>query len=237
MAILLYLNDNNSRTFDNRGSNGHLWYDANGNLITPTNTAWWGDAYWGLGYREYTTDEKVFSCPSFVLKSIVELLYSGNANYRTTKTNLERASSYGLNSYFFCDPDAPSTDVNRYHRKTSVLKSPSRFIIMHDHMEPKMEGDSTGTEQNDMFYIPAGSLFNLTQYRTGNRQDYYRYIFRHCKKNSSRDDPSQFATRIPAINNSPNGNANVLFLDGTVDKIVETTGENIPYRMYKGVGN
>jgi prepilin-type N-terminal cleavage/methylation domain-containing protein len=52
-AVLLYLNDNESRAFDNRASNGHLWYDNNSNIITPANTSWWADAYWGLGYRAY----------------------------------------------------------------------------------------------------------------------------------------------------------------------------------------
>lgn len=235
MAILLYLNDNNSRAFNNRDSNGHLWYDAQGKIITSDNASWWADAYWALGYSTYAANEKVFSCPSFVLSDMAGLLYSDRTNYKTTRTDLNRASGYGLNSYFFRDPDAASTDVNRYNRKTSTLKSPSRFIITHDHIEPKMEGDSTSNgEQGDMFYIPAGSSFNLANYRTGDRQAFYGGIFRHSKKNKSLDDPSQIASRTTLINRSPNGSVNVLFLDGSVDKILETTGEDIPYTMYKG---
>jgi prepilin-type N-terminal cleavage/methylation domain-containing protein/prepilin-type processing-associated H-X9-DG protein len=236
-AILLYLNDNDSRAFDNRSSNGHLWYDANGQLITPANTSWWPNAYWGLGYRTYASDEKVFSCPSFVLKDLTELLYINNANYQTTKTDLKHASGYGLNSFFFYDPEAPNSDINKFHRRIAALKSPSRFIVAHDHVEPKMEGDYSGGDQDDMFYIPAGSTYNLVQYRSGTRQIYYKQIFRHCKRNPALDEPSQLIARIPSVNINPNGNADVLFADGSVDKILETTGQNIPHSMYSGITN
>lgn len=235
MAVLLYLDDNESRAFNNRDSNGHLWHDDAGKFITPDNTAWWEDAYWALGYREYAGDEKVFSCPSFVLKGVAELMYSTRVHYQTTRTDLEQASGYGLNSFFFRDPKASGTDVYRYNRKIGRLKSPSRFIVTHDHMEPKMEGDSASSgEQNDMLYIPTGGTYNLSQYRTGSRKDYYRYIFRHSKKNKSWDDPSQQAARIPEIDKNPNGSVNVLFADGGVGKIQETTGINIPHSMYSG---
>ncbi|MBN2511716.1 MAG: type II secretion system protein, partial [Sedimentisphaerales bacterium] len=200
VAILLYLNEHDSRAYNNRNTNGHLWYDNNGSYITSASASWWEDAYWGLGYREYTSDEKVFSCPSFVLKDMADLLYANRPNYTTTKTNLYRASGYGLNSFFFRDPEASSTDNNRYNRKISALKSPSRFIVMHDHVEPKVEGDSSGSDQGDMLSIPTGGSYNLIHYRTGNRQAFYKGIFRHYKRNHSLDDPAQLAARIPQIN-------------------------------------
>jgi prepilin-type N-terminal cleavage/methylation domain-containing protein/prepilin-type processing-associated H-X9-DG protein len=236
VSMLLYLNEYDSRAFDNRQSNGHLWYDDAGKVITPDNASWWSDAYWGLGYREYASDEKVFGCPSFVLKDMAELMYSERTHYQTTRTDLKHASGYSLNSYFFRDPDAPTGSANRNHRKISTLKSPSRFIVAHDHMEPKVEGDSSGSDQGDMFYIPSGGTFNLVHYRTGDRQAFYGGIFRHSKKSKSWDDPSQLAARLPLIDKTPNGSANVLFADGGVDKIPETTGRNISYSMYKGVG-
>jgi len=236
VAVLLYLNDNDSRAFNNRNSNGHLWYDSAGDVITPDNTGWWGDAYWGLGYREYTSDEKVFGCPSFVLRSIAELMYGDRTTYKTTQTDLTHASGYGLNSFFFRDPDANSSDPLRYNRKVSTVRAPSRFIVTHDHVEPKMEGNSSsGTEQNDMFYIPSGGSYNLVHYRTGDRKPFYTQIFRHSKVSPSLDDPAKLAARIPAVASSPNGNANVLFADGSVDKITETTGQDIPYSLYRGV--
>ncbi len=234
VAILLYLDDNESRAFNNRNTNGHLWYDDKGDVITPDNAGWWPDAYWAVGYGAYTSDEKVFSCPSFVLKDVGALMYSNRSNYQTTQTNLKRAAGYALNSFFFRDPEASSTSQNRYNRKISTLKSPSRFIITHDHMEPKIEGNSSGGEQNDMLYIPAGNSYNLSQYRTGSRREYYGNIFRHSKKNKNWDEPSQRATRTPLIDQNPNGNVNVLFADGSADKIMETTGHNIPYSMYSG---
>jgi prepilin-type N-terminal cleavage/methylation domain-containing protein/prepilin-type processing-associated H-X9-DG protein len=235
-AIGLYLNDNDSRAFDNRASNGHLWYDNLGNFITPANTTWWSDAYWGLGYKAYTSDDKVFICPSFFLKNASEILYYERANYKTTKTDLKHPSGYGLNSYFFYDPEAPNADVNKFHRKISSLKSPNRFIVTHDHVEPKMEGDSEGGNQDDMFYS-LGGIPNLVQYRSGNRLVYYKQIFRHCKRNTALDEQVPLAARIDSINTNPNGNANVLYADGSVDKILETTGENIPHSMYSGLSN
>lgn len=234
VAIQLYLNENDSRAYNNRNSNGHLWYDNNGNYITPASASWWEDAYWGLGYRAYTSDEKVFSCPSFVLKDMADLLYTNRPNYTTTRTDLYHASGYGLNSFFFRDPEAATTDTNRNHRKISALRSPSRFIVMHDHVEPKVEGDSSGGDQGDMLSIPTGGSYNLIHYRTGDRQAFYKGIFRHYKRNNSLDEPSQLVARIPQVNSTPNGNVNVLFADGSVDKIMETTGQNIPYSMYKG---
>ncbi len=235
VAVLLYLSDNESRAFNNRESNGHLWYDAAGKIITPDNTVWWADAYWGLGYRMYASDPRVFSCPSFVLKDVAGLMYSDHPNYKTTRTDLTRASGYGLNSFFFRDPEAPASDVYRNHRKISTIRSPSRFIVAHDHMEPKMEGNSSGSEQGDTLYVPSGSTFNLVQYRTGTRQPFYGGIFRHSKKNKNWDEPSQLAARLAQIDKNPNGNVNVLFADGSVDKISETTGQNIPYTMYSGL--
>jgi prepilin-type processing-associated H-X9-DG protein len=76
---------------------------------------------------------------------------------------------------------------------------------------------------------------NLVHYRTGDRQSFYGGIFRHSKKNTSWDDPSRLAGRLTQINGSPNGNVNALFADGSVDKIPETTGQNIPYSMYRGM--
>lgn len=238
VAILLYLNDNESRAFNNRDSNGHLWYDANGDVITSASSGWWNDAYWGLGYRDYTSDEKVFSCPSFVLRDVAELMYGDRSNYKNTRTDLTHASGYGLNSFFFREPDAASTDPLRYNRKISAVRSPSRFIITHDHVEPKMEGNSSaGSEQNDMFYVPSGGSYNLVHYRTGDRKPFYVQIFRHSKISASWDDPSNLASRIPSVNTSPNGNANVLFADGGVDKIAETTGQDISYSLYRGAMN
>jgi prepilin-type N-terminal cleavage/methylation domain-containing protein/prepilin-type processing-associated H-X9-DG protein len=233
IAVQLYLDDNESRAFNNRNSNGHLWYDNKGDIITPDNASWWSDAYWALGYRTYASNEKVFSCPAFVLKNVTDLMYSNRANYQTTRTNLKRAAGYALNSFFFHDQE-PSASY-RYNRKISAVKSPSQLIVTHDHVEPKIEGDSRGGgDQDDMFYIPTGDTYNLAKYRTGSRTEYYKYIFRHSKKNKAWDEPSQQLMRIPIINANPNGNVNVLFADSSVDKILETTGQNIPHSMYSG---
>ena len=46
--------------------------------------------------------------------------------------------------------------------------------------------------------------------------------------------PSKAAARIPQINSNPNGLLNVLRLDGHVDFLAETTGENVRKSWYTG---
>jgi prepilin-type processing-associated H-X9-DG protein len=62
---------------------------------------------------------------------------------------------------------------------------------------------------------------NLTHYREGqDRAQFYRGIFRHSVKNSN-----PFQT---------DGKANILWLDGHVSQLEETTGDNVRKRWYTG---
>jgi len=73
-----------------------------------------------------------------------------------------------------------------------------------------------------MFFNKGPGTNNLTDYRQGGgrRSAYYRGIFRH---NIRAHGP--FRT---------GGRANVLWLDGHVSPIEETTGDNVPKRWYTG---
>ena len=119
------------------------------------------------------------------------------------------------------DPDAiqeAAFGLNGYARGTDTTKIQhhSEFIICHDHVEPRFEQDS-----RDMFFNDGPGTKNLTDYREGgHRAKYYRDIFRH---NIRANEP--FRT---------GGRANVLWLDGHVSSIEETTGDDILKRWYTG---
>lgn len=108
--------------------------------------------------------------------------------------------------------------LNGYARGLNTLdiKRQSEFIICHDHVEPRFEQDSA-----DMFFNNGPGTKNLTQYREGSaRARFYRDIFRH---NIRYHEP--FRT---------GGRANVLWLDGHVNAIEETLGDDVQKRWYTG---
>ena len=190
LGLLLYLEDNNGRAFNANASNSFFWKDANGKYLTPNI----GNPYWGLAYKDYIDDPDIFACPSFLRVS--QLIYS-------VDPELIRQAAFGLNS-------------NLNGRKVSEIRSHAKFIVAHDHVEPKMDGGTT-----DMFYNSGPGTNNLTQYRRGgSRSKFYTGIFRHSINSS---DP--FETR---------GKANILWLDGHVETFKETTGDNIKKIWYKG---
>jgi prepilin-type processing-associated H-X9-DG protein len=107
-----------------------------------------------------------------------------------------------------------SLNSNISGRRTTDIRNHSQFIICHDHVEPKMEQGS-----NDMFYNDGPGTLNLKHYRQGGfREEFYRGIFRHNIGASS-----AFET---------GGRANILWLDGHVSFLEETTGDDVPRRWY-----
>ena len=98
--------------------------------------------------------------------------------------------------------------------KTTDLSNHAKIILAHDHAEPKMEQGS-----RDMFFNDGPGTENLTHYRRGgSRAKFYRGIFRH---NIRRND--DFVT---------GGRANILWLDGHVSSLEETTGDDVPEEWY-----
>jgi prepilin-type N-terminal cleavage/methylation domain-containing protein/prepilin-type processing-associated H-X9-DG protein len=190
LGILLYLQDNDNRAADSFRSNGFFWYDAAGRL-RKTNDE---NAYWGVAYKDYLKQTKVFGCPSF--RHVSELIYPNNPV-------LIREAAFGLNSNFS-------------GKKGTDIRNHARFIIAHDHAEPKMEQDS-----RDMFYNNGPGTTNLTDYRqNGFRARFYRGIFRHNIKSA---EPFKTA-----------GRSNILWLDGHVEHLEETTGNDVPQQWYTG---
>jgi len=163
-----------------------------------------GNAYWGLAYNDYTKNPKIFSCPSFA--AMKSTIYTIDEN--------DILGGFGLNRFF--------EDL-----KVTNIRTPAEFIIAQDHVEPH-------PEKNDLFYINAGKSFNLNHYRTGSRVEQYTAIFRHSKKSRALDSPPGDTTRRDNINNNPNGQSDTLRMDGSVDGMDETTGENVRESWYAG---
>ena len=104
------------------------------------------------------------------------------------------------------------------HRNTNDIYRTSEFIFCTDHAEPRPEcGTSDGFHNGDR---PPPAT-NLTSYRRGGSRFFsYRQIFRHNIRYPDEDRTG--------------GRANILWLDGHVTALEETTGENVPSRWYTG---
>ncbi len=103
------------------------------------------------------------------------------------------------------------------YENTVRLPHHSEIIVSHDHMEPRIENGNASGNSDMLFPSPNGT--NLTHYRKGGgRENWYRGIFRHNIRN--RDD---FET---------GGSLNILWLDGHVSILKETTGEGVLKRWY-----
>jgi prepilin-type processing-associated H-X9-DG protein len=115
-------------------------------------------------------------------------------------------AAFGLNSH----PRAR-------HRNTNDIYRHDEFIFCTDHAEPRPEnGTSDGFHNGDR----PGAM-NLTSYRRGGSRFFsYRQIFRHNIRYADDDRTG--------------GRANILWLDGHVTALEETTGDDVPSRWYTG---
>jgi prepilin-type processing-associated H-X9-DG protein len=191
IGLLLYLESNDYTMANSNQTNGFFWYKSAGNFRKTNDN----EAYWGVAYIDYIKQTKVFGCPSF--RSVAELIYP-------VDPKLIREAAFGLNT-------------NVSGRKITDIRNHSRFIVCHDHVEPKMEQGS-----DDMFYNDGPGTMNLKHYRQGGpRAKFYRGIFRHNIRSGE-----EFETA---------GRANILWLDGHVTSLEETTGDNVHKRWYTDI--
>jgi prepilin-type N-terminal cleavage/methylation domain-containing protein/prepilin-type processing-associated H-X9-DG protein len=96
--------------------------------------------------------------------------------------------------------------------KVNLIKNQGKTFLAHGHIEPRIENG------NDMLFNTGPGTVNLSHYRTGNRSTWYRGIFRHNIKSGE-----DYRT---------GGSLNVLWLDGHVTNLEETTGDGITKRQY-----
>ncbi len=198
LGMRMYIDENDGKVYPNI-RNRYMWYvpsGANmGKEISPSST----DAYWGVAYRDYVDSTKVYGCPSFQRPDILYGL----------PPELMLEAAFAINHHI--------ANQTRFPKVTNI-KSPSLFIVCHDHQEPKIEN---GT--NDHFHnndSPNPNAKNVVQYRTGNRRQYYRSLYRH-------------STRFPD-DDKTGGKANILWLDGHVSALAESWGHDVRVRWYTG---
>lgn len=234
LAVNLYLTEYDNKThayFDDGPGNGSGWDEQAGNTFRwydpDTGQVLHPDAargHWGLVYNDYTDTPKIFSCPTFPK-------YRGELNFAEYDMDPWKIlGGYGINDFFQGLEEGYSLNVNE-------VKVASAFIVTQDHPEPRPEGERDG----DMAWInyDEGYTFNMPFYRglgTGDQDKIAAYsaIFRHCKKSTALDNPPADEDRRLEILNNPNGKSNVLWLDGHVTSMDETTGENVPKFWYDG---
>jgi len=102
-------------------------------------------------------------------------------------------------------------------RNTNDIYRTSEFIYCTDHAEPRPDGGTSDCFHNN----DTPGAMNLTSYRKGGSRAFtYRQIFRH---NIRYPDPYKTG-----------GRANILWLDGHVTTLAETTGDDVPLRWYTG---
>ena len=135
---------------------------------------------------------------------VPRLIYSYD-DFRDPSAIIQHAA-FGLNHH----PRARNRNTNDIYRL-------DEFIFCTDHAEPRPEcGTSDGFHNNN-----TPGAMNLQSYRRGGSRFFsYRQIFRHNIRYADDDRTG--------------GRANVLWLDGHVSAIEETTGDNVPLGWYTG---
>jgi prepilin-type N-terminal cleavage/methylation domain-containing protein/prepilin-type processing-associated H-X9-DG protein len=100
---------------------------------------------------------------------------------------------------------------------TVKVRNQAEFLFCSDHAEPRPEGSTDDSFHNN----DVKGAMNLTQYRQGGSRAFsYRQIFRHNIRY-----PNPYKT---------GGRANILWLDGHVSALEETTGDDVRLRWYTG---
>ena len=162
------------------------------------------NSYWGIYYYDYLKNTKIFGCPSLVRTD--RLIYTYGTTNASDPSKLIQNAAFGLNHH------SKARGVN-----TERIKNQAEFLFCADHAEPRPDGGSDDSFHNN----DVKGAMNLTQYRQGGSRSYsYRQIFRH---NIRYPDPYRTG-----------GRANILWLDGHVTALEETTGDDVRLRWYTG---
>ncbi|MCH8216283.1 MAG: type II secretion system protein [Planctomycetes bacterium] len=163
-----------------------------------------GGTYWGTFYRAYIQDNTKIFGCPSLQRVADRLIYN-YAEFPDPDELIQHAA-YGLNHH-----------RRARGRNTNTIFRVDEFIVCVDHAEPRPDGSSSDCFHNN----DTPGAMNLTQYRRGGSRSYsYRQIFRH---NVRSEEPYKTG-----------GQSNILWLDGHVSALDETTGDNVPLRWYTG---
>jgi prepilin-type processing-associated H-X9-DG protein len=192
------------------------WYDwgsgtsNTGKLLSPD----WAGSYFGIAYQPYGSEKEVYRCPS---KKVNNHWWNEQQPWHKVAYDY---SDYAINGYLVrniprrADMMLDTTEPGK-ERGILRFKSPSTTIVLHDHFETMMEGD-------DAFFIRYGDSVNLSQWR------------RRVVQNVQEADALHEIWRHGGYNGEGRGSANILWLDGHISNLKETTGEDVPFEWYSG---
>lgn len=205
LAVQMYLDDYERKIPHTRSSNRHRWFlDDNITYRKPGTS----DTYWGIYYKDYIKGQtKIFGCPSFQTTVNTRLIYSYSGSSKVADSSyIIKHAAFGLNHH-----------SRARGRNTNDIYRLSEFIYCLDHAEPRPDGGTSDCLHNNN----SPGAMNLTGYRRGGSRFYsYRQIFRHNVRYADDDRTG--------------GRTNVLWLDGHVTSIEETTGDDVPLSWYTG---
>lgn len=204
LAVAMYLDDNERKIPDTKSANQHQWFESDGLTYRKPGTS---GTYWGVYYRDYIKSQtKIFGCPSFQSTTGTQLIYSYSGGEKTDPDWIIQNAAFGLNHH-----------ERARNRNTNTIYRTSEFLYVSDHAEPRPDGGTSDCFHNND--VPGA--MNLTSYRKGGSRGFsYRQIFRH---NIRYPDPYKTG-----------GRANILWLDGHVTALEETTGDDVLLRWYTG---
>lgn len=206
LAVLMYLDDFERKIPATRLSGGYLWFESDGHTYRTPGS---GDGtYWGTFYKDYIGGQtKIFGCPSFRNDSGTRFVYPDGGPKQFDHNFPLQHAAFSLNNH-----------ERAMGRNTETIYRLSEFIycLDHAHGAPRQSGFTMDSLHNNN----TPGAMNLTRYREGLFKKFYRQIFRH---NVRYPDPDRTG-----------GRTNVLWLDGHVDPIEETTGDDVPLSWYTG---
>ena len=205
LAVQMYLDDYDRKIPHTQSSNRHRWFENDNVTYRRPGSS---DTYWGIYYKDYIKGQtKIFGCPSFQSATNTQLIYNYSGNEKVSDSSyIIKHAAFGLNHH----ERARGRNTNDIHRV-------SEFIFCSDHAEPRPDGGTSDCFHNNN----RPGAMNLTSYRRGGNRFYsYRQIFRHNVRYGDDDRTG--------------GRANILWLDGHVTALEETTGDDVPLIWYTG---
>jgi prepilin-type N-terminal cleavage/methylation domain-containing protein/prepilin-type processing-associated H-X9-DG protein len=205
LAVAMYLDDYD-RKIPNTGSSNHFrWFENDGVTYRRPGSS---QTYWGIFYKDYIKGQtKIFGCPSFQSATNTRLIYDdGGSAKESDSSYIIKHAAFGLNHH-----------SRARGRNTNDIYRVSEFLFCSDHAEPRPDGGTSDCFHNNN----RPGAMNLTSYRRGGSRFYsYRQIFRHNVRYADDDRTG--------------GRTNILWLDGHVTSLEETTGDNVPLSWYTG---
>jgi prepilin-type N-terminal cleavage/methylation domain-containing protein/prepilin-type processing-associated H-X9-DG protein len=163
VSLRMYVDDNDGKTHNS--PNVGLWDNAyEGQPVVKPYGPNDKNAYWGIAYHPYSSNKKIFRCPS--TKRVDDWPEWG---WGVAYQEYFKYCSYGINGYITWN-----STKQQYIKIDQDFRRPDEVIAFQDHIEQKLD------DNGDMFYIPNGKSINLTQWRNGGTNGDFPEAVQEC---------------------------------------------------------